>query len=228
MKLFKKNQVIIYIIALMLMTAGYLNYTTNQQGDSVETSMKMEADDTQVADIGDAKLVNSNDVITNETQNTLEENNKNSTIDNNTTNTIKNETANTSSNSTNTENNTVETSSNNSNDYFTKSKLERDTMYSQMIETYEKVINSSNASETQKQSATQEITKINNIKNSIMICENLIKTKGFENSVVFVNGESISAIIGASELSKEQVAQVQNIISREMNAKIENIHIANK
>lgn len=228
MKLFKKNQVIIYIIALMLMTAGYLNYTTNQQGDSVETSMKMEADDTQVADIGDAKLVNSNDVITNETQNTLEENNKNSTIDNNTTNTIKNETANTSSNSTNTENNTVETSSNNSNDYFTKSKLERDTMYSQMIETYEKVINSSNASETQKQSATQEITKINNIKNSIMICENLIKTKGFENSVVFVNGESISAIIDASELSKEQVAQVQNIISREMNAKIENIHIANK
>ncbi len=228
MKLFKKNQVIIYIIALMLMTAGYLNYTTNQQGDSVETSMKMEADDTQVADIGDAKLVNSNDVITNETQNTLEENNKNSTIDNNTTNTIKNETANTSSNSTNTENNTVETNSNNSNDYFTKSKLERDTMYSQMLETYEKVINSSNASETQKQSATQEITKINNIKNSIMICENLIKTKGFENSVVFVNGESISVIIGASELSKEQVAQVQNIISREMNAKIENIHIANK
>ena len=225
MKLFKKNQVIIYIIALMLMTAGYLNYNTNQQGDSVETSMKMEANDTQVADIGDAKLVNSNDVITNETQNTLEEN---STIDNNTTNTIKNETANTSSNSTNTENNTVETSSNNSNDYFTKSKLERDTMYSQMIETYEKVINSSNASETQKQSATQEITKINNIKNSIMICENLIKTKGFENSVVFVNGESISVIIGASELSKEQVAQVQNIISREMNAKIENIHIANK
>lgn len=228
MKLFKKNQVIIYIIALMLMTAGYLNYTTNQQGDSVETSMKMEADDTQVADIGDAKLVNSNDVITNETQNTLEENNKNSTIDNSTTNTIKNETVNTSSNSTNTENSTVETSSNNSNDYFTKSKLERDTMYSQMLETYEKVINSSNASETQKQSATQEITKINNIKNSIMICENLIKTKGFENSVVFVNGESISVIIGASELSKEQVAQVQNIISREMNAKIENIHIANK
>ena len=225
MKVFKKNQVIIYIIALMLMTAGYLNYTTNQQGDSVETSMKMEADDTQVADIGDAKLVNSNDVITNETQNTLEEN---STIDNNTTNTIKNETANTSSNSTNTGNNTVETSSNNSNDYFTKSKLERDTMYSQMLETYEKVINSSNASETQKQSATQEITKINNIKNSIMICENLIKTKGFENSVVFVNGESISVIIGTSELSKEQVAQVQNIISREMNAKIENIHIANK
>ena len=61
-----------------------------------------------------------------------------------------------------------------------------------------------------------------------MICENLIQTKGFENSVVFVNGESVSVIIETSELSKEQVAQIQNIISREMNAKAENIHISNK
>ena len=225
MKLFKKNQVIIYIIALMLMTAGYLNYTTNQPNESVETSMKMESDDTQLADIGDAKLVSSNDIASENATNTYVENSVSSNA--NDTNSQTNEI---NSNSTNNETNntTVETNSNSSSDYFTKSKLERDTMYSQMLETYEKVINSSNASETQKQSATQEITKINNIKNSIMICENLIKTKGFENSVVFVNGDSISVIIGASEISKEQIAQVQNIISREMNAKIENIHIANK
>ena len=61
-----------------------------------------------------------------------------------------------------------------------------------------------------------------------MICENLIKTKGFDNSVVFANGNSISVIIGANELSKEQVAQIQNIVTREMNAKAENIHISNK
>lgn len=225
MKLFKKNQVIIYIIALMLMTAGYLNYTTNQPNDSVETSMKMELDDTQLADIGDAKLVSSNDIASENTTNTYVENSVSSN-----TNDTNSQTNEINSNSTNNETNntTVETNSSNSSDYFTKSKLERDTMYSQMLETYEKVLNSSNASETQKQSATEEITKINNIKNSIMICENLIKTKGFENSVVFVNGESISVIIGATEISKEQIAQVQNIISREMNAKIENIHIANK
>ena len=231
MKLFKKNQVIIYIIALMLMTAGYLNYTTNQPNDSVETSMKMESDDTQLADIGDAKLVSSNDIVSGNTTNTSVDNSVSSnTNTTNITNETNSKTNETNSNNTNNEaNNTaVETNSSNSNDYFTKSKLERDTMYSQMLETYEKVLNSSNASETQKQSATQEITKINNIKNSIMICENLIKTKGFENSVVFVNGDSISVIIGATEISKEQIAQVQNIISREMNAKIENIHIANK
>ena len=37
-------------------------------------------------------------------------------------------------------------------------------MYSQMLETYEKVLNSSNSLETQKQTATQEITKINDTK----------------------------------------------------------------
>lgn len=232
MKLFKKNQVIIYIIALMLMTAGYLNYTTKEQNSSVETSMQMEAkDDMQLADIGDAKLVNSDDVTSENSTNEANTTNTNSVnTENNTTNNTSNTTnqTNTTSNNTTTENQAIATNSNNTNEYFVKSKLERDTMYSQMIETYEKVLNSSNSLETQKTTATQEITKINETKNSIMICENLIKTKGFENSIIFVNGESISVIIGAEEIKTEEVAQIQNIIAREMNAKIENIHIATK
>ena len=251
MKIFKKNQVIIYVIALMLMTAGYLNYTTNNEKDSsLETSIQMESgDDTQLADIGDATLVNSNDFTSeNETNlstanteadsntisnNDLNENNTttpNSTSNSNLnidTNVVATENTNVKNNS-NTTSNTIETSSSNTSDYFVKSKLERDTMYSQMIESYEKILNSSNSLETQKQTATQEITKINETKNKIMICENLIKTKGFENSVIFVNGDSISIIIGANEIKQEEVAQIQNIISREMGAQIENIHISTK
>lgn len=228
MKLFKKNQIIIYVIALMLMTAGYLNYTTNtEKQTSVETAMQVESnDDMQLADIGDATLVNSNDVLTQNTTNTT---NTKNTIDVTNTNNETSDTNNViSENETSTENITLETSSTNNNDYFVKSKLERDTMYSQMIETYEKVLNSTNSLETQRQSATQEIQKINDTKNSIMICENLIKTKGFENSIIFVNGESISIIIGIEEIKQEEVAQIQNIISREMKAKVENIHIATK
>ncbi len=232
-KILKKNQVIIYIIALMLVTAGYLNYTTNTKNADIETSMKMESsDDTQLADIGDAQLVSSNDVVsedTNTQENTTNEITANTTTNENNMNTTEN--ANNINNANITTNETtIDTSSTNQNidDYFVKSKLERDTMYSQMIETYENVLNSSNSLETQKQTATQEITKINETKNSIMICENLISTKGFENNVVFVNGDSISVIIEAEELKQEEVAQIQNIISREMKAAIENIHIATK
>lgn len=213
MKLFKKNQVIIYVIALMLVAAGYLNYTANGNTNSIIPTSGKEEELDQMANIGDAQLVSSNDIV-NEAVNNTANNIENAKTENTSSNTVT-----TSSTTTNTTNNS---------DYFKTSKLERDTMYSQMIETYEKVLNSDNSLETQKQSATDEIKKINDTKNSIMICENLIQTKGFENSVVFVNGESVSVIIEASELSKEQVAQIQNIISREMNAKAENIHISNK
>ena len=235
MKIFKKNQIIIYVIALILMTVGYLNYTNKaEELNSVETSLQMENDDSSlVAGIGDAKLVSSNDV-------TSESNTTNTATSE--TNTTSKETATNETNTTNeslqeenteaqTETETQETSNNQTgtqDDYFEKSKLERDTMYSQMIETYENILNSTNAEETQKQSATDEIKKINDTKNSIMICENLIKTKGFEKSIIFVNDASISIIIGATDISQEEVAQIQNIISREMGAEIENIHISTK
>lgn len=233
MKLFKKNQVIIYTIALMLVVAGYLNFTTKQEDPSVQASMQMEAqDDMQLADIGDARLVNSNDVASENTQNNENKIDNNTAKENNiVANTVSDENKTTDVNSqTNvTDDNKVqETNTVVSDEYFVKSKMERDTMYSQMMETYEKVLNSSNALEMQKEAATQEITKINEIKNSIMICENLIKTKGFENNIIFVNGESVSVIIGTNELKPEEIAQVQNIISRELKAEIENIHIATK
>ena len=65
-------------------------------------------------------------------------------------------------------------------------------------------------------------------KNSIMICENLIQTKGFKDCVIFVNGDSVSIVIQSDKLEVEDIAQIQNIVAREMKASIENIHISNK
>ena len=211
MKLLKKNQVVIYVIAVMLMVAGYLSYTTKVGNETVQASAN-ETD--KFANVGDARLVSSEAVeenATNELSSSANQIAENTVV----TNSVVNSES-------------VRETSSNADDYFAKSKLERDTMYSQMLETYENVLNSSNSLETQKQAATEEITKINNTKNSIMICENLLKTKGFENCVIFVNNESISIIIGAKELKEEEIAQIQNIVSREMNSDISNIHISTK
>lgn len=222
MKLLKKNQIIVYTIAVLLMVAGYLNYSTNHK-DAVEASSQGIEKTNEYANVGDARLVNSSDIVEDTNTNT---NNNNQTT--NTTANATNETQNKNETNTNSKDITTQTSSEVSDEYFVKSKLERDTMYSQMLETYEKVLNSSNSLETQKQSATKEITRINETKNSIMVCENLLQTKGFSNAVIFVNGESISIIIGTKELKPEEVSQIQNIISREMKANIENIHISTK
>lgn len=218
MKLLKKNQIIIYVIALMLVVAGYLNFTTSDDLKSAVQTSSTEEELAKMANIGDAQLVSSNvvpeeDIVEKEVENTV----VNNVADNSTNSVIGEETVYT--------NNEATKDKKDNDEYFSKSKLERDKMYSQMLETYEKVLSSNNSLETQKQSASEEIKKINNTKNSIMICENLILIKGFDDCVIFVNGNSISVIVDDEELSVEEVAKIQNIISREMNAQIENIHI---
>lgn len=225
-KVIKGNQIIIIVIAVMLVTVGYLNYNIDDMNsnDIIATSSDIT---NQEEHMGDAKLVNSEVAVDNEFSYTealvdnIEEpvNKTEEKTENVITNTQeKNETVVTN----------AQENKEKSEDYFTNSKLERDAMYSQMIETYKNMLESSSVTAEQKAIATQEISNITNTKNSIMIAENLIQTKGFKNVVVFVNNESVNVVVGADELTAEQVAQLQNIISRELTAEVANIHISNK
>lgn len=205
----KKNQVIISVIAIMLIAAGYMNYTANNKQTLQTAALK---DSEKYGDLGDATLVSANAVFENvEETGALVENTPENT-------------------ETVTENTVSETSvpAVSDNQYFAESKLEREKMYSQMLESYQKIINNSQILDTQKEISQSEIKKINDTKNAIMISENLLKNKGFEDLIIFVNGDSISVVIKAKELTQEQIAQVQNIIVRELKADIENIHISNK
>ena len=178
MKSLKRNQIIVFVIALMLVSAGYLSYTANNGDNTIETSSELNSID--YAGIGDAKLVNSNAVEqTNTNSESIVTSNEKSDKDTDNKN-VNTEKSNTEIENNKTTNETVTTNTKNIDEYFSSSKLTRDTMYSQMIETYQKILENSNVPETQKSTATKEISKINSIKNSIMICENLIKTKGME------------------------------------------------
>lgn len=215
MKSLKRNQVIIFVIALMLVSAGYLSYTANNDANTIQTSSELNAT-LEYAGIGDAKLVNSNGVVD---TNTVNENNiANEQLENTENKNVE----------TNNKDNVVETNAKEIEEYFSSSKLTRDTMYSQMIETYEKILENQNIASDQKTIAQTEIKNINDCKNKIMICENLIKTKGISDSVIFINGDSISVVVRAEKLEQDQIAQIQNIIAREIQAEISNIHISNK
>lgn len=249
-KIIKKNQVVLLALALMLMTAGYMNYTNNHENENM-----------LLASLGDAQLVSANVVndanILNEVNNSVVESNneeniveQNQIAQNTTNETVETNANNVDSNApisneTNIdaklENQSIEETSSTSNeeskevqetstkqadnDYFTRSKLERETMYSQMLETYTKILENGNISSEQKDIAENEIKNINNTKNAIMIAENLLQTKGFENAIVFVNSPSVNVVIKGENLETEEVAQIQNIIQRELNTDIENIHI---
>lgn len=211
MRIIKRNQLIILVISLMLITAGYLNFTSDSN-TSKETAKLF-------AELGDATLVSTNAIVENnetEIENTVASNN--AVVEN----TVSNDAS-------NVEENAIETNAEAVDDtYFTTSKLERENMYSQMLETYQQIYNNTEASTDQKTSAIEEIAKINKTKNAIMIAENLLSAKGFKNIVIFVNENSISVIAGETELKPEQIAQIQNIVSRELNVDAGIIHISTK
>lgn len=200
----KKNQVIVFVLALLLVTVGYLgigkdaNDTTEQINSNVSSQL---AQNDENENLGDAEFVSGTALVPNEEEtqevskeNTSEANNSNNTDD----------------------------------DYFTSSRLQRETMYSQNLENYQKIINSTEISAEQKTIAQNEIIKINNEKNAIMIMENLIKTKGFSDVVIFINNKSVSVVVKAEKLDVKDVAKIQNIVSRELDTEISNIHISNK
>ena len=112
--------------------------------------------------------------------------------------------------------------------YFEETRLEREKMYSEMIETYEKLIKSESTPNDQKAIAAQEISNITNIKNGIMISENLIKNKGFEDVIILVNNDTASVIVKSYNLNQEQISKIQNIIQRELKIETKNINISNK
>ena len=216
-KIFKKNQIALFSVALMLITAGYLNYNNMS-----------------VAELGDAKLVSSSTI---EEDNIIEtaipeiENAIETTIpsDENAVETVVTPTE--SSINTEAENTEKIETKEVSNDvqYYANTRMERDNMYSQMLETYQKILENDKVPNEQKTVASNEIKNINDRKNAISIIENLIKNKGFEDAVVLLNDNNINVVIKQKEdLKDEQVAQITNIVSRELNADIEDIHDSNQ
>ena len=201
----KKNQIIVFVLALLLITAGYLGVgQQNAEVLQIASTTNQVSEKDENANLGDATFVNGNVAPTNTVTN-----------------------ANISAIST--ENATTTTSNTSTNDdYFANSKLERENMYSQTLASYQKIIDSTEITAEQKSVAQSEIIRLNNEKNAIMIIENLIKSKGFSDVVMFINNGSVNVIVKANTLSADAVAQVQNIVSRELKTEITNIHISVK
>ena len=184
----KKNQIIIFVLALLLITVGYLEIGKEFENETIEISTEnlVQEDD---ENLGDATFVNNTALVPNEE---------------------------------------YEVNANASDDYFANLKLQRETMYSQTLENYQKIIDSKELSAEQKAIAQNEIIKISNEKNAILIAENLIIGKGFEDVAILINNENISVIVKNEKLNVEDIAKIQNIVSRELNTQIGNIHISNR
>lgn len=117
-------------------------------------------------------------------------------------------------------------SKNISKEFFIDYRLERDKNRSQHIELLENIVENK---ETDKETANQaqtEMIDLVNLSEKEMVIENLIRTKGFNDVIVFIHDGYVNAIVDSEELSAAQAAQIQDIVNKETGISLDKISIA--
>ncbi|TZE83449.1 SpoIIIAH-like family protein [Calorimonas adulescens] len=111
-------------------------------------------------------------------------------------------------------------------DSFIAYKLERDKMRSESIETLKEIVGNEKTTDQTRDEAQKQMMELLKETEKETIIENLIKAKGFEDALVFIDDDSVNVIIESSkDLTPADVAQITDIVNRETGTAIENIKI---
>lgn len=112
-------------------------------------------------------------------------------------------------------------------DFFIEYRLERDKLRSERSDLLRESIKNAKTDDSRNQ-AQDIILKMITEKQKETEMESLIKSRGFADALVFIRENSVSAIIKTTSLSKEEVIQVADVISRVSGVKAEDISISAK
>ena len=205
---FKKNQLIITALAVMIAIAGYLKYSDNMIDSEKLAAASTEGEAVVVAenvemDIS-AEDIYASTGITEEVSADLTEFE-----------TVSDEQP----------GEAVLTSSNTSYTFSSEVKLNRDQTRTKNIDSLLEIINSEAVSETQKQAAIEQMLEFTDLSERETGAETLLLAKGFEDVVVSVSDTKVDVVIGQTEISDAQRAQIEDVITRKTGILPENIVI---
>lgn len=234
-KIFKKNQVIITALAIMIAVAGYINYSDNHLGiDSTLGSLGQndEEDTAQTASDTDGIVeeIDSLDYdLTDETA-LLEENGQAVREEGETTGesteaqegTETAEGTETDTAQTETPGEAVLTGASN---FAAQAKVSREQVRSANKETLLEIINNENLGEDQKQEAVDSMVNMTELAEQEEAAELLLEAQGYENVVVNLTGESADVIVPQEYMEDSARAQIEDIVKRKTSVPVENIVI---
>lgn len=115
----------------------------------------------------------------------------------------------------------------NATDFFMEYRLERDKLRSERSELLRENIKNAQNEDT-RQRSQDAILKLILEKQRESEMEGLIKARGFGDALVIIRDNSVNAVIKTASLSKEEVIQIADIISRISGVKAEDIVISAK
>ena len=208
-RIFKKNQVIITALAIMIAVAGYLNFSDTDFGfGSKEAST--DSSGTIVEDIDSLDYDISDETAL------LEENASVSDADSTSDSEDAQET------STDIPGEAVLTGAST---FAAQAKVSREQVRSQNREELQSIIDNPDISEEQKQEAVATMVDMTEKAEKEAAAELLLAAKGFENSVVNLTGDSADVVVPMSEIPDDKRAQIEDIVKRKTDIAPENIVI---
>lgn len=195
-KIFKKNQIIVSALAILLLVAGYLSYADQNFNTASEKEKQVEAAneiyESTYAD--DDMLTGDDDIVS------LDETDES----------VPGEAV---------------VASNNMSSFMIQAKLNREQTRSKSKETLQEIINNESLSNKQKKSAVKamvSITERTELENTI---ETLLSAKGYENIVVTISEEQADVVINENEITDEVRAQIEDVVKRKTGFNAEQIVI---
>lgn len=214
-RLFRKNQIIITSLAIMIVIAGYLNFTADQtkpvkQEAAAETAEKIREENIQVEEAAAGAEADITSFPDEDLASVSAE--AESTADTETPEGEKVGEA-------------VLTSSASAGAFSASAKLNREQVRSKNEASLLEIINNTDISEDMKADAIASMNRMTDRAEKELDAELLLEAKGFKDSVVSINDDSVDVIVGAAEITDEQRAQIEDIVTRKTERNVSDIVI---
>ena len=222
-KLFKKNQVIITALALMICAAGYLQFSdAGEEADSLgakdgyeynvsenEGTGTEEADGItiNVGNMDDGSSIAEDVTVTGKSEEVADSQGNDAEGDSHQI------------------GEAVMVSTTLQGNFTTNARLVREQRRAQSKETLMGIIDNASLSEEQKQAAVETLVNLTTIAEKENAAELLLEAKGFADPIVNISENEVDVVINAISVTDQQIAQIEDIVTRKTGYEVEDITI---
>lgn len=206
-KIFKKNQIIITALAVMIAAAGYISYSDSKLKSADTSATKENTKETDAAVDMDSVLQDIESLDTDITDETVSDEVPLKTED------ISQDTP-------------GEAVLTGASTYMAQARISREQIRSQNKETLLEIINNKELSEEERQGAIATMVNMTDLVEKEAAAELLLEAKGFKDVVVNLTGETADVIVPEPEVDAAARAQIEDIVVRKTGIAAENIVIS--
>ena len=199
-RVFRRNQIIITTLAIMIAAAGYLNYAGKSDLPGADT---YEAGATKISD---SDIYSENQAVSGSVADGDEASADNPAVDN--------------------PGEAVLTGGTGVAEYIANVQLSREQIRAKNREALNALINNENLDASAKEAAVQDMLALNAIAEKENAAETLLMAKGFADPVVSITDGKVDVVVNAPSITDPQRAQIEDIVKRKTEISAENIVIS--